>query len=166
METFRKLNGTLRWLLVAAALAVCVSAQARTLAEVDSIVGRIVDESRATDRYVSMDSAEMMTLGFLQSVGDLHIIHSGGFAINGQLVLVDRNELANIGKWYKANRRFFSDRMYDEYVAAMNASPLAIKTDFSSFYYYPPKDSDSYRNVIPVIRRLNGEFLKAKYDLE
>ncbi len=150
--------------LIVAAITCAYAAQAATLAEADSIVERMGGRAADADCYVVLDSAEILAVSFMQSVGDLHLLHGGGYTIYGQSEYVEGREVANVVKWYRANRRYFSDAMYDAYVTMMGEHPLIGRIDGGSYYYCASADSSHYLPAITIIRKLNSEFLKAKYD--
>lgn len=164
MERFRKLSVKMRVAVLIAAGILCgAAAQAATLAEADSIVECLSKRAVESDSYVTLDSAEILAVSFMQAVGDLHLLHGGGFTIHGQSEYVDSGEVANVVKWYRANRRYFSDAMYDEYVTMMVEHPLVGRIDGGNNYYCAAADSPHYIPALTIIRRLNSEFLKAKY---
>jgi|GEM_PF-6769966 len=53
--------------------------------------------------------------------------------------------------------------MYDEYVTMMVEHPLVGRIDGGNYYYCAAADSPHYIPALTIIRRLNSEFLKAKY---
>ena len=165
MARFRKLNVKIyAAALIMASIVICGSrGRAATLVEVDSIVENMVKRAADADSYVVLDSAEILAVSFMQSVGDLHLLHGGGFTMYGQGEYVDSWEVGNVVKWYKANRRYFSDAMYDEYVTMMVEHPLVGRIDGGNNYYCAAADSPHYIPALTIIRRLNSEFLKAKY---
>lgn len=163
MERFRKLSIKIRVAVLIAAGILCgAAAQATTLAEADSIVEHMSARVGEAGNYLTLDSAEILAVSFMQAVGDLHLLHGGGFTIHGQSEYVDSGEVANVVKWYRANRRYFSDAMYDEYVTMMVEHPLVGRIDGGN-YYCAAADSPHYIPALTIIRRLNSEFLKTKY---
>lgn len=157
-----------RFVLIALMMVACVLFSQGSIKQVDEVLATLENKSNETlatdvEFLVSTDSVEDIVLGFLQSVGDLNTVQFTSISMHGKCAYINANEIANIIRWYKYNKRYFTDEMYETYCRTLKEYPMYSSDDRHSIYVYERTNSKNYRKNIDMLRNLRREFMRAKY---
>lgn len=112
-------------------------------------------------RMLHLNEAEVNVLSFMQAVGDLNIIQDVSYSIHGESYVFNANEIENIIQWYAANKRYFTDEMYDAFVNYSIEHPIYERRESGYVEYL----TQTFNETRQFINELNDEFLSNKYNI-
>lgn len=120
------------------------------LSRVDEVLATLEQKSAETladgEYIMELDSLETSVLGFLQGVGYLSVLQKRYWTAHATTVLnITVDEIGNVILWYKNNRKYFTDEMYNEYHNVISEYSMV---NGSMYSYYKITDENVQKQSI------------------
>lgn len=163
-------------ILIAFIILFTLNVSAQSFNGLDAALYKLKERSDSMElcgkRILLLDMDEAIALSFCQDVGDLNIIQRTSKHLNQQITYIDIHEINNVMLWYDANKQYFQDGMYEEYLNIITDQPkeekiyLSVPTATPITLTTPYSLSDDYGRVVPLLQSMHNQFLKLKYSIE